>query len=98
MYARVATFEGAEPDQLRETVGQIREMAASGPPEGVKGKAFTLLMNADEGKCLGIGLFETEADMKEGHEVLNAMDPPVEGGLGRRTSVDMYEVAVQAEA
>ncbi len=97
MYARVARFEGAEPDQLRETVDQIREMAASGPPEGVNGKAFMVLMNPDEGKTLAIGLFETEADMKEGHEVLEGMEPPIPGGMGKRTGVDMYEVAVQEE-
>ncbi len=97
MYARVAIYEGAEPEQGRKNAAQIREMAASGPPEGVKGKPFMLLINPDEGKTLAIGIFETEADMLESHEVLNAMDPPVEGGMGQRTAVEMYEVAVQAE-
>ena len=98
MYARVATFEGADADKLRETASQIREMAASGPPEGVKGTSFRLLINPDEGKTLAIGLFETEADMKESHEVLEAMEPPIPGGMGKRTGVAMYEVAVDAEA
>jgi hypothetical protein len=98
MYARVATFEGASPEELKETLDQIREMAKGGPPEGVNGKAFYVLTDADKGKVLAIGLFETEEDMKQGHEVLNSMDPPVPGGLGKRTSVDLMEVGVQVEA
>ena len=31
-------------------------------------------------------------------ETLNSMSPPVEGGMGSRASVEMYEVAVQVEA
>ena len=98
MYARVVTFEGADPDQQRETVDQIREMAKGGPPEGVNGKALRILTNPDEGKTLVIGTFETEEDMKQAHEVLNAMDPPTPGGLGRRTSVVMYEMVLKVEA
>lgn len=41
-------------------------------------------------------LFETEADMKQGDEVLSAMDPPVAGAMGRRASVEMYEMSVQS--
>jgi hypothetical protein len=98
MHARVATFEGAEAGKQRETVDQIREMAATGPPEGVNGKSFRILISPEEGKTLAIGLFETEADMKQAHEVLEAMEPPIPGGLGKRTSVVMYEVALDVEA
>lgn len=98
MHARVARFEGAEPEKLRETVGQIHEQAASGPPEGVPAKSFLMLTNPDDGKTLAITLFETEADMKQGDEVLSAMDPPVTSGMGRRASVEMYEVSLQMEA
>jgi hypothetical protein len=98
MFARVATFEGAEPGQLKEVLDEIRERSKSGPPEGVNGKALYILTDVDGGKVLSIGLFETEEDLKQGHEVLNSMDPPVPGGLGNRTSVDLMEVALQVEA
>jgi hypothetical protein len=98
MYARVATFEGAEPQQLEETLARIRELAKGGPPEGVKGKALWILTDADQGKVVSIGFFETEEDMRQGHEVLNAMDPPVPGGLGNRTSVNLMEVGLEVHA
>ena len=50
-----------------------------------KGQSYVLF--------LLIGLFETEEDLKTGHETLNSMDPPG-AGMGNRTSVDMYEVGV----
>lgn len=68
-------------------------MAAAGPPEGVPAKGFLLLIDPDNGRGLGVTLFETEADLRAGDEVLDAMSPPAEG-MGRRTSVEVYEVAV----
>ncbi|HEV2061810.1 MAG TPA: hypothetical protein VGR12_03075 [Solirubrobacteraceae bacterium] len=67
-------------------------MAASGPPEGVPAKSFRLLIDPDEGRALAIAMFETEDDLRKGDEALNAMEP--EEPIGRRTSVEMYEVAV----
>ena len=46
----------------------------------------------DGGRSMAISLFETEEDLRKGDETLNAMSPPGEG-MGRRTSVEMYEVA-----
>jgi hypothetical protein len=93
MYARVASWEGGEAEAMRRSAEQINRDSASGPPEGVPAKGFLLLMDPDNGRGLAISLFETEEDRSRGDETLNAMSPPGEG-LGRRTSVDMYEVAV----
>ena len=41
---------------------------------------------------MAISLFETEEDLRRGDETLNAMSPPGDG-MGRRTSVEIYEVA-----
>ena len=98
MHARVATFEGGDPDQVRQMVEEIRQRAASGPPEGVPAVGLLLLHRADEGKVMNVSLFETEEDLRQGDETLNAMDPPVPGALGRRTSVEMYEVGVKLDA
>jgi hypothetical protein len=97
MHARVATFEGGDADQIRGTVDDIKQRAESGPPEGVPAVGFLLLHRADEGKVLAISLFETEADLQQGDAALNAMDPPVPGGMGSRTSVEMYEVGVKID-
>ena len=98
MHARVVKFEGADSEKLQESIANIKEQAASGPPEGVPAKSMLLLTNGDEGNTLVIALFETESDLKQGHETLNSMNPPVEGGMGNRVSVELYEVALEMEA
>ena len=98
MHARVATFEGGDPDQVREMVGEIKQRSESGPPEGVPAVGFLLLHKADDGKVLAISLFDSEDDLKQGDETLNSMDPPVEGGMGQRGSVEMYEVGIKVDA
>jgi len=98
MHARVATFEGGDPDQVREVVSEIEQRSQSGPPEGVPAVGFLLLHRADEGKVVAISLFETEADLEQGDATLNSMDPPVQGGMGQRTSVEVYEVGVKIDA
>ena len=93
MYARVARFEGGESDAIRKNAQEMNSRAESGPPEGVPAKGFLLLIDPDDGRALGISLFETEEDLKKGDEVLNSMSPPSEG-MGRRTSLETYEVGV----
>jgi hypothetical protein len=92
MYARVASWEGAEADAIRAAADGIKADASSGPPEGVPAKALLLLIDPDGGRSMAISLFETEDDLRKGDETLNAMSPPVDG-MGQRTSVEMYEVA-----
>jgi hypothetical protein len=91
MYARVATFEGADPATQRSMIEEIRNQASDGPPEGVPAKEFLMLTDG-AGKGIAIMLFDTEADCKAGDETLNGMEPPVPGGLGKRTSVELLEV------
>jgi hypothetical protein len=98
MYARVATFEGGDPAKVRETIAQINERAAEeGPPEGVPSTGLMILSKPEDGKVIAIGLFETEENLRKGHETLSAMDPPVAGGMGNRVSVEMFEVPVKID-
>jgi len=78
---------------MRQSAGEIASRAASGPPEGVPAKGFTLLIDPDNGRGLAVALFETEEDLRQGDEVLNSMSPPSDG-MGQRSSVEHYEVAV----
>jgi hypothetical protein len=89
MFARVATFEGGDPAKFDEMAGQ---MQGSGPPEGVPATGFLFLVDRDTGKSLGIALFDTEDDLRTGGAALDAMTPPVTGVMGRRVSVETYEV------
>ncbi len=93
MYARVARWQGAEGDAMRRAAEQINSRASSGPPEGVPARGFLMLIDPDNGQGLAVSLFDTEDDLRKGDEVLNSMNPP-DDGLGRRTSVETYEVAV----
>jgi predicted RNA-binding protein with EMAP domain len=97
MLARVARWEGGDAGTIEQTAAQIRSDAESGPPEGVPGKGFLLLTDAEAGKVLAVSLFANEDDYRQGDETLNAMSPPGEG-MGQRVGVEKYEVAVQAEA
>jgi hypothetical protein len=98
MHARVATFEGGDPAHVRRMVEEINRRSESGPPEGVPAVGLLLLHQPDQGKVLAIALFETEQDLQQGDATLSAMDPPVPGGMGRRASVEMYEVGVKLDA
>ncbi len=69
----------------------------TGPPEGVPGKAFTLLADEASGTVLAIGFFDTEEDMRTGDEMLNSMSPPA-GEMGSRASVDLCEVKLELQA
>ncbi len=93
MFARVARWEGGEGDAIRRAAEEVGSRVASGPPEGVPAKGFLMLIDPDNGRQIGVSLFETEEDLRQGDEVLNSMNPPEEG-IGRRTQVEMYEVAV----
>ena len=97
MYARVATWEGASGDQLRATADELNARAAQGPPEGVPSVGFMLLIDPDNGRAMGIGLFEDEEKYAQGDETLQSMDPPGEG-FGNRVSVEKYEVAADLRA
>ncbi|HST55056.1 MAG TPA: hypothetical protein VLJ42_04050 [Solirubrobacteraceae bacterium] len=97
MYARVVRWEDADGEALRQTAERINSEAASGPPEGVPASSFRMLIDPDSGRALSVVLFDTEEDLRKGDETLNAMSPPG-GGLGRRVSVETYEVAVDMVA
>jgi hypothetical protein len=93
MYARVARWEGADEDSMRATAEQINSDSSSGPPEGLPAKGVMMLIDPESGRTMAVTLFESEADMRQGDEKLNSMSPPGDG-MGRRSAVEMYEVAV----
>jgi hypothetical protein len=55
------------------------------------------MANRDAGEVVTLSLFETEEDLRTGHETLNAMSPPG-GGLGTRATVDLLEVVAHMTA
>lgn len=93
MYARVASWEGGDADAIRASAAGINEQAADGPPEGLPATGIMLLVDPKGGRSTSIVLFETEDAMREGDATLNTMSPPGDG-MGTRTAVGFYEVAI----
>jgi hypothetical protein len=90
MYARIATFSG-DPANVDESISRVRSQVEAGDaPPGLEGARFLMLVNRENGKSLGVMLFESEEAMRRGDEALNAMP-----GGGGRASVEFYEVPVQ---
>jgi hypothetical protein len=97
MHARIATFEGP-PDQAEEMIAAAKNQVETdwaSPPEGLeKAKQLWMLVDRENGKGLGIVIFDNEEDLRRGDEALNAMTP--QSG-GRRTNVAFYEVALHKQ-
>ena len=91
MYARVATFE-SDPSTIDDAISMVRDEVQGQTPAGLEGAKMLMLINRENGKGLGVTLFESEEAMRRGDEALNAMNP---GASERRTSVEFYEVPVQ---
>ena len=98
MYARVATFEGGDGAKAAARIKAQDE--ADGPPPGLNAKKLLILNDAEGKKALAIAFFETEEVYRQGDETLNELSPPGAGGpdgMGDRTAVEKYEVALEME-
>ena len=89
MYARLATFQG-DPAEFDDAIAGVREQMAGGPPPGLEGAKFLMLVDRETGKGPGLTLFETEDARRRGDEALNAHP----GGSGTRVSVEFFDVPV----
>ena len=93
MYARVVSWEGGDADAIRANAAEIEQRSAEGPPPGVPAKGLMFLMDPDGGKAMIMSLFDSEEDMQQGDAVLSEMSPTTP--MGSRTSVGLYEVAIE---
>jgi hypothetical protein len=102
VYARIARFEGVDMSQVDAEVAEMRRQMTSGlpadaPPElqtlSETVKRFVQLLDRKNGVTLGVSYCDTEEDMRRADEALNAMSPPTDAS-GRRTGVEIYEVAL----
>ena len=103
MHVRIARFEGVDVDSIDEQVAEMRRQMTSGelPPEAPAElqtlmdtvNRFVQLVDRDNGVMLGLAFSNSEGDMRRADEALNAMSPPSDA-MGRRTGVEIYEVAL----
>ncbi len=97
MFVRIARFEG-DPSNVDEAISRVREMMdeAETPPGLEAARRSMMLVDRQTGAGLGLTFFDSEDDMRRGDQALNEMTPPA-GMTGRRTSVEMYEVAIDRD-
>jgi lipopolysaccharide biosynthesis protein len=105
MYARLARFEGADPQALEQELQQMGEQIRSQttPSEMSQEEAETLravkrvlvLADREKGSTAMIAFCDTEEDIRRIDEMFNQMSPGDQGG--KRQSVDLYEVAIDEQ-
>ena len=98
MNVRIARFEGGDPSQVDESIARVRSMMEDGPtPPGLEhARRSMMLVDRHNGVGLGVTFFDTEDDLRAGDQALNEMQRPA-GSTGQRTSVELYEVAIDKE-
>ncbi|HEU4941955.1 MAG TPA: hypothetical protein VFT18_01725 [Gaiellaceae bacterium] len=98
MFVRIARFEGGDPANVDEAISRVRLMMEEGdtPPGLEDARRSMMLVDRKTGNGLGLTFFDDEDAMRRGDEALNQMTPPADM-TGRRTSVELYEVAVDRE-
>ena len=98
MFVRIARFEGGDPARVDEAVARVRSMMDEGDtPPGLEGaRRSMMLVDRRTGGTLGVTFFDDEEAMRRGDQALNEMSPPA-GMTGTRSSVEMYEVAIDRE-
>jgi len=97
VFVRIARFEG-DPSNVDESISRVRSMMDEGstPPGLEDALRSMMLVDRQSGAGLGLTFFDTQDAMRRGDEALNEMTPPADM-TGRRTSVEMYEVAIDRE-
>jgi 3-hydroxyisobutyrate dehydrogenase-like beta-hydroxyacid dehydrogenase len=92
MWARVATFEGGNQEELQRMNEERMSSGDMNPPEGMK--RVMLLADADKNRRLFISFFDSRDELTAAEERFESMGDEVpEDVRGRRTGVDYYEVA-----
>ena len=96
MHARIASFDGdaSEFDQMIEAIRKDVE-GGNKPPGLEDATGVMILVDRKNGKTMGITFFADEEGMKRGDEALNQMSPDDQGSM-KRTSVEYYEVPIDA--
>jgi hypothetical protein len=93
MWARVATFEGGNAEELQRMNEERMSSGDMSPPEGMK--RVLLLSDSDKNRRMFIGFFDSREAIEAAEERFEQMGDEVpEEVRGRRTGVEYYEVAM----
>jgi hypothetical protein len=98
MHARIAAFENRDMSRIDELVRLIRDRQSAGTeiPDAL---GMYMLVDRSAGAMLGISLFESEDAIRAAEPIFERMGDEVPEELrGKRTSVDVFEVAIHEVA
>lgn len=94
MFARVATFENRDVTRAEELVELVRSRAAPGDniPDAVR---HVMLLDPRDRSALGVTFFDSEEALRAAEPAFEKLGAEIpETARGRRTSVSVYEVAI----
>jgi hypothetical protein len=96
MFARVAAFEGGDNERLMQMSNERMDSGQMPSPEGMK---RVMVLNDDAGgRRLFITLFDSREAVEAAEAGFDAMGDEIpEDVRGRRTSVTVYEVALDQQ-
>jgi|SRR5687768_14755631 hypothetical protein len=108
MYVRIARFEGGEAEALDKQIEGIKQQIAEGrsrmasgdvqgeEAEGMRAIKRTVVgVDREGGRQAAIMFADTEEDIRKIDAWMNSMSP--DPGGGHRTSVEIYEVAIDEQ-
>ncbi len=99
MYVRIARFENAE-GNWDERIEEVRKRMSGevDSPMAQAREAVTramMLVDRENNRGAGVIFCETQDDLRQVDQAMNQMSPPP--GAGTRTSVEVYEIAVDEQ-
>ena len=93
MWARVATFQGGDPERMQDEI-ERRLREPGGFPDEMKG--LLVLADREENRRVFVALLESRAALEQAEPGFNRMrDEIPEEVRGQRTSLEYYEVVAQ---
>jgi hypothetical protein len=94
MYARVAAFENPDMSKVDELIARIEERSQTGT-DVPDARRILILLDRQAGTSLGITFFDTEEALRAAEPAFERMGDEIpEETRGRRTSVEIYEIAI----
>jgi heme-degrading monooxygenase HmoA len=103
MFARLATFEGVDAEEADRTLDEMTKRVEPLMRALPGFKGYVDLMDRASGKAVTISFFDSEENLTAAEPTFDEEMPRALGDLmeqmsGRRTSVERYEVVVDARA
>lgn len=96
MFARVASFEGGDPERLRAMNEEAASSGTMDPPAGTK--SAMVLQDWANDRRLFVTFFDSREALEAAESRFESMGDEIPEEIrGRRTAVDVYEVVWQAE-